>query len=53
MTHITRDGTLSLTGYKLNTGVCEALSTFFAQNKESKSPFLVKSLILFDNCMQD
>ena len=30
MTHITKDGTLSLIGYRMNTGLCEALSKFLA-----------------------
>jgi hypothetical protein len=53
MTHITEDGTLSLRGYRLNTGLCEALSRFLGENIDQKNPYLVKSLILEDNSMHD
>jgi hypothetical protein len=53
MTQITHDGTLSLTGYKVNSGICSALGEFLAKNAHPSSPFLVRNLTLDDNGMND
>ena len=53
MTKITSDGTLSLTGYKLNTGLCTALGNFLGKNIHSDNPYIVRSLILDDNGISD
>ncbi len=53
MTQITRDGTLSLTGYKVNAGVCAALGDFLGKNTHYSSPFIVRNLVLDDNGISD
>jgi len=53
MTHISEDGTLSLTGYKVNSGLCSALGDFLGKNKHQTSPFIVRNLILDDNGISD
>ena len=53
MTHISEDGTLSLTGYKVNSGLCSALGDFLGKNTHQTSPFVVRNLILDDNGISD
>jgi hypothetical protein len=53
MTQISEDGTLSLTGYKVNAGICDALGDFLGKNTHSTSPFIVRNLVLDDNGISD
>jgi len=53
MSQIQIDGTLSLTGYKLNPGICAALGDFLGKNTQLKNPYIVTNLILDDNGIAD
>jgi hypothetical protein len=53
MSQISEDGTLSLTGYKVNSGLCAALGDFLGKNTHQTSPYIVRNLVLDDNGIND
>jgi len=42
-----------LRGYRLNNTICTALGLLIKQHYDVNSPFLIRSLILEDNCIGD